>query len=159
MELTLLKWSTGFQMVSCCSSTTDHKEWHREVDHLQVMEEEPGTTSWGLRGGVKAECWQREAGPGHMPFLGSVGSVLGFPGWGQISQFKPNEEGFGKLHTGVWFKWHIRAGRKGNWSQGLLEKSYQEVTFACDSVGCYTGHALAWEGYCQFKVTAGCLAK
>ena len=31
---------------------------------------------------------------------------------------------------------------------GLLEKSYQELTFACDSLGCY-----------QFRVSAGHLAK
>lgn len=68
-------------------------------------------------------------------------SALGFPGKGQIHQFKPKEQGVGRLlgsHTG---RMHKRKALRVRW-RGLLLKSYQECIFTYASVDCYLGHVL-----------------
>ena len=85
-----------------------------------------------------------------MPLLGSVGGVLR-GSWAKALLVNSNqkEEGGGLLSsTGVLYKGGMAEGEgPGRWgrllSQRLLGKSYQELTFACDSTGCYLGHALA----------------
>ena len=43
--------------------------------------------------------------------------------------------------------------------EGLLVKSYEELTFAYDSMSFYLGHVLACGVYCQIKAPIGHLTK
>lgn len=81
-----------------------------------------------------------------MPFLRSVGTVL-WGSQGQISLFRTKESGVFISSMGVSSKECAR-GRTGEGQgrlliAGLLGKSYQKLTFVCESVGHYAGQALA----------------
>ena len=63
-------------------------------------------------------------------------SALGSLGYGQISQFKPKEGGFGKPSGGVLSKGCIRHTSTGRQDRLLITRAeviYRGVTFACDS--------------------------
>ena len=89
-----------------------------------------------------------------MPLLGSVGGItLGFLAYDWTGQFEPKIAGFLQA---LWGSYLIQQGKNQRdggdcWSQVLLGESYQELTFACDSVGCYLGHVLTSGSLCQFK--------
>ena len=70
---------------------------------------------------------------GYIPLLGSVGGVL----WdaqakSRLVNSNQREKGLCKLH--------------GSLIYGVYKRSYLELRFSCDSVGCYLGHTIVVVG-------------
>lgn len=95
VTVTLVKWSTGYRIVSLSSPTAPKRKWNREVYFSQVLEEAPCThwgATWGGWGRVQKDAW-----PGARAFTRACGwECLGVPKLGLIGQFKPKAWSFGQ---------------------------------------------------------------
>lgn len=144
-KLAFIKWSTRCQMVSC-DSTKDHREI--EIEKFMTCRSwrkymaptAQGTTQWGQdraqaeRGRDWAHVFTRvHVQCFEVPELRLDGSI------------QTKRSSFGKPHRGCQ-------------SQGLLGKSWQGPTFACDSAGCCLG-LCSHKGWMSVWGSAGCLAK
>lgn len=123
-------------------STKDQKrKWSRDVYYSQVLEQVHGTLK-GPHREIKARGRQRKSRAWAHAFI-KVYEWHALVSWAKARSVSSNQKewGFGKL-KGVQMKVALRDG--GDYlSQRLFGRSYQELTFACDSGGCYLVYALA----------------
>lgn len=104
--------------------SVSHRSWKKYMAHREV----------------KAGCSQRAAGPETHAFIRVQGRVL----WGSQARaglVSSNQTSEVLVRSaGVLSKGHVRHEGRGEWggccSPGLLGMSYQQLAFACGSVGC-----------------------
>ena len=88
---------------------------------------------------VKVGCRQRERQDvEHMPLLGSAGECFGVTGLKSDWLFQTKKSGAVLSFTGSYLR-ETLGDRREYLSQGSFGKSCPELTFTCDSEGCYLG--------------------
>lgn len=134
-------------MVNCVSAEV-HKRNTCRVYYSQFLEKVYNMTRWTIVGGhsrVQAERERKDLG--HMLLLSLGVKCFGDPRLRLGSSIQTQRSRVLVSSTGVLLKrcikgrpWDV-AGRLG--ITEILDKVTSEITFVCDSVGCYLGQVLA----------------
>lgn len=129
------------------ASTKDHKRnWNRLITHRPLRKYRACLK--GPHREVKAGVGrEREAGPGNMPLLGSMGEVLWVPRLTLDWSIQTKKNGVSVNSVGILSKGHT----KGNpWEtketidyQGCWESHIRDL-YLLVPASCYQGHVLTW---------------